>query len=168
MKLRVATREEFDAVFALIDEAKEYLRLSGSTQWQDGYPNRQTIESDIQRSESYIITDNSEAIIGTAAISFESEPTYSVIEDGQWLTTSENYAVAHRIAVSRAEKGKGVTKWLLEELEIMCKKRGVASIRVDTHDKNLPMQRILSKLGYTHCGIIYVRDGSRRAYEKII
>ena len=43
------------------------------------------------------------------------------------------------------------------------------SIRIDTHDDNLSMQRFLTKYGFTHCGTIYLENKeTRRAYEKIL
>jgi RimJ/RimL family protein N-acetyltransferase len=40
---------------------------------------------------------------------------------------------------------------------------------VDTHQDNVVMQRILEKLGFTYCGIIFVANGTPRlAYQKKI
>ena len=35
-------------------------------------------------------------------------------------------------------------------------------IRIDTHEKNLPMQKALLKQGFTHRGTIYIADGTAR------
>ncbi len=41
------------------------------------------------------------------------------------------------------------------------------NLRIDTHLKNLPMQRSLKKAGFTRCGTIFTRDGTpREAYWK--
>ena len=41
-------------------------------------------------------------------------------------------------------------------------------LRIDTHGDNTVMQRLMEKLGFTHCGTIYVEedDYPRLAYEK--
>ena len=48
---------------------------------------------------------------------------------------------------------------------------GCESVRVDTHEGNIPMRRLLEKHGYTACGVITLLSGSeagqkRVAYEK--
>ena len=42
-------------------------------------------------------------------------------------------------------------------------------LRMDTHGDNIVMQSLLTKLGFDHCGTIYVEedDYPRLAYEKL-
>lgn len=40
--------------------------------------------------------------------------------------------------------------------------RHYATIRIDTHRDNQPMQNAIRKAGFTYCGIIYCWDGSER------
>ena len=44
-------------------------------------------------------------------------------------------------------------QWSIEQSE---------EIRVDTHEANLPMQRLLEKNGFVKCGKIQVADGTER------
>ena len=47
------------------------------------------------------------------------------------------------------------------------KYRSGGHLRIDTHEKNLVMQNLVKKTGFSYCGIIYVDDGTKRlAYEK--
>ena len=58
---------------------------------------------------------------------------------------------------------------VLDKVEEMCKNMGINSIRIDTHEENLPMQNLLKKNNYEYCGIIYLEDKSERlAFEKIL
>ena len=42
-------------------------------------------------------------------------------------------------------------------------------MRIDTHEENLGMQGLLKKLGYHHCGVIYLENNDKRlAFEKLI
>ena len=55
----------------------------------------------------------------------------------------------------------------------MARELGFASLRIDTHPGNLPMQRALQKAGFTPCGTIRLvggcEDGDERiAFEKIL
>jgi len=54
-------------------------------------------------------------------------------------------------------------------IEKMCLEKGIHSIKIDTHEQNISMQRLLDKNGFQYCGVIFVADQSPRvAYEKIL
>lgn len=164
MKLRLTTINDIEDVMAIINEAKSYFKEQGIDQWQDGYPNNDTIINDINNHEAYVLEDNGE-VIATAMISKNIEPTYNYIE-GKWLQNNP-YLVVHRIAIKNNQKGKGLAKVILDEaLKIH---PNFPSIRMDTHDDNLSMQRFLIKYGFTYCGTIYLESkDTRRAYEKLL
>ena len=46
----------------------------------------------------------------------------------------------------------------------------ITSIKVDTHELNIPMQKILEKTNYKYCGTITLKrtkeDNLRKAYQK--
>ena len=88
------------------------------------------------------------------------EPTYRRITDGAWLD-DRPYGVVHRIAADGSEKGVGTfcISWAFEQ----CR-----HLRIDTHGDNTVMRRLLAKLGFVHCGTIYVEedDFPRLAFEK--
>jgi RimJ/RimL family protein N-acetyltransferase len=112
------------------------------------------------------LEDNGE-IIGTVAVSFDGEKTYDVIYDGEWLSNGE-YAVIHRMAVDNAYKGRGLSSVLIKYIENICLDKGVHSIKIDTHNENISMQRVIKKNNFKYCGIIYVEDKSARlAFERI-
>ena len=92
-----------------------------------------------------------------------------MIEDGAWITGNENrrYMSVHRIAVAVAYRGSGAAPCLLSFAEERARKAGLLSVRIDTHEGNAAMRRMLEKNGYAPCGIIHLADGARRiAYEK--
>ncbi len=167
MKLRKSTIADLAKIVSMVEQAKRYLREQGSSQWQDGYPNEETLRGDIDEGESYVVEDELGEVCATFVLSFRGEPTYSVIEEGEWLTTEDTrYGVVHRLAIDDRVRGVGVGELILREVEPIALENKAKSIRVDTHRLNKPMLRILDKLSYKYCGIIYVRDGDRLAYEK--
>lgn len=165
MIFRKALQNDFGAIWKIIQYAKEVRKQEGSSQWQDGYPNEQTIRSDIDKGNGYVMTIN-EKVVAYIAIIFEIEPAYEVIE-GQWLST-QPYAVVHRMAVLPQIKGKGFGHTLLQKAEAFIEDNNIKSIRIDTNYDNLQMLKILVKQGYTYCGEVYFRGAPRRAFEKII
>ena len=167
MILTPTKTENIPAIMNLVAQAQSYLAKQGIDQWQDGYPDEQTIKNDIAQGESYVVYNNESEVIATIVVSFEAEDTYRTIE-GQWLTENP-YCVMHRMAIRDDYKGRGVTYDIFRKVEQMAVERGIKSIRLDTHEQNIAMRSISNKLGYRYCGIIYVRGNSPRlAYEKIL
>lgn len=166
--IQKAKIQDFDTIWDIILFAKETRKQEGSDQWQDGYPSKETIEQDILNGYGYVLTlpTNSE-ILGYMAIIMDiKEPPYAFL-DGYWLN-EQPYATVHRMAVSKNAKGKGVGKMLLTIAELLVKEKGIHNMRIDTNFDNLPMLRILDKLGYTYCGIIYQRNSQRKAFHKVL
>lgn len=165
MLLRPASPADHQTIWLILQQAIEQRRLDGSKQWQNGYPNEQTIREDMARNNAYVLVEN-EKIIAYAAIIFDGEPTYQDI-DGAWLTAGD-YVTIHRVATSNAVKGRGVATQLFGLIEAFCVERKALSIRADTNFDNVPMLKILDRLGYTYCGQIVVSTSPRRAYEKVL
>src|SRR6218665_2377866 len=165
MLLRKAHLSEIPTIWEILQEAIEQRRQDGRQQWQDGYPNPQTIQNDIDSGFGYVIEENQE-VIAYAAIIFDIEPAYNEIQ-GKWLT-NEDYVVIHRVATSNNVKGKGVATQLFQLIEKLSVENQVFSIKVDTNFDNIPMLKIMDKLGYTYCGEVFFRGSARRAYEKIL
>ena len=107
-------------------------------------------------------------MIATTVFTTAAEPTYTVIE-GNWLTPGvKPYGVIHRMAVKKEHRKEGIAQWLLEYFEQQLMESGVPSMRIDTHEGNKGMQRLLQKRDYTYCGIITLDSGDKRlAFEKV-
>ena len=167
MEFRKAVPADLKQIMEIIKDAQGYLKELGIDQWQNQYPSEETILTDMHNGHGYVLLDDGN-IIATVAISFDGEPTYEPIYDGAWLS-NEDYAVIHRLAVGKANKGKGISNDIMKLTEELCKERCIPSIKIDTHEQNLGMQHILRNNGYTYCGVIYVEDGTKRlAYEKVL
>ena len=167
MNFRKAENSEISEIMKIIKAAQNYLKKEGIDQWQNNYPNSDTIKEDIKNDNSYLITKEQQ-IIATAAIIFGDDSTYHYIEDGDWIADGK-YGVIHRAAVLEEYKGQGIMAEIFKETYRLGKNKNVKSIRIDTHLENFAMQRAIEKENFEYCGIIYTRDGSkRRAYEKLI
>ena len=160
MILRKADINDVDAILDIINQAKQYLKSQNIDQWQNGYPNLESTIKDIKDGNSYVICDN-EKVIATAAIIDDKDPNYEIIENGQWLS-SFDYICVHRVACLPNYKGKGVAGQFLQYAKSLNRK----SVRIDTHEKNMSMQRMILKHDFEYCGIVYMSDGAKRfAYE---
>ncbi|WP_345988676.1 GNAT family N-acetyltransferase [Chryseobacterium sp. Chry.R1] len=165
IKFRKAEIKEKNIIWDIIQQSIERRRLDGSTQWQNGYPNEDTIESDISKGFGFVLTVD-DVIAVYVALIFNDEPAYSTI-DGAWLSYGE-FVVVHRVAVSEEFAGQGLVKKLFDHIENYTKSQGVLSVKVDTNYDNIAMLKILEKQGYSYCGEVVLAGGVRKAFEKII
>lgn len=165
IQLRKAEIADRDVIWDILQQAIERRRKDGSTQWQQGYPNIDTVVSDITKGFGYVLTVDG-AIAVYAALILNDEPAYSTIE-GAWLSNGE-FVVVHRVAVDEKFAGQGMTKKLFDHIEYFTKSHGIQSIKVDTNFDNTAMLKILESKGYTYCGEVYLAGGIRKAFEKII
>ncbi len=167
LKLRHTKLEDIERVMEIITQAQKYFKENGIDQWQNEYPNASVIENDIKNNHSYVLLKNNE-IVATVAISFDGEDTYNKIFNGSWKSHGD-YVVIHRIAVDNHVKGTGLSSEIITHTTSLAMKKGVRSIKVDTHEDNLAMQRSLIKNRFDYCGVIYLADGSKRvAFEKLL
>ena len=165
MILQLANITESETIWCILQDAIAQRKKDGSDQWQNGYPNLETVINDIEQGYGYVLKEN-DTILAYAAIIFGIEPNYIEIT-GNWLS-NDPYAAIHRVATSESYKGKGIATKLFELIEALCKSNNTYSIKVDTNFDNKQMLRILEKLNYTYCGEIFFSGAARKAYQKIL
>ena len=158
--IQKADISQLPRIMEIYEKARAFMAESGNPdQWGTGYPPEEMIRQDIWDGKSYVNLDG-DHIRAVFYFAVESDPTYGYIE-GTWLN-DEPYGVIHRIAVNGS--GRGAAAECFGYVAQRCD-----NIRIDTHEKNIPMQHCLAKNGFTRCGIIYLEDGDPRiAYQKVI
>jgi GNAT superfamily N-acetyltransferase len=162
---RKAVVSDMSQIWEIIQQAILRRKNDGSQQWQDGYPNEDVIKLDIIKGIGYVLIDDN-IVAGYAAILFNDEPAYVLIK-GTWLTNGD-FAVVHRVAISDDYLGKGLAQKIFLFTEDLAIDNNIFSIKVDTNFDNIPMLKILEKLGYTYCGEVTFRGSFRKAYEKTL
>ena len=162
MEIRLAFPNEVNQIMQVIEGAKKCLAEAGSTQWQNGYPDADTIIEDIISGQAYVALDEGD-LLAYAAVTKSPEKAYEAIYDGNWEGRESEYLVFHRIAVASDAQGQGVAQTFLEGL---IEGFDYLDFRSDTHAKNKAMQHIFEKLGFKQVGKVPV-DGERLAYQKL-
>lgn len=163
--LRLSTEADLPQIMAIIAQAQAYLASRGVDQWQDGYPDEETMREDIRLRRGYVLADG-DSVQGIATIVFDGESSYARIYDGAWRTP-EPYACIHRIAVNADARGTGAADALMRGAEDTIRRQGMTGVRIDTHRDNVVMQRMLARNGYSVCGVIYLEGGSEHGAERI-
>lgn len=165
-KIRKPTKKDIPAIMEMINDAKISLRVAKVDQWQNGIPDEDIIKKDIESGDSYIVVEGNKTV-GFGVLKFGKEPAYAKIYKGKWQS-DEPYATIHRVVVHKAYKGKGIATFLFSHFESVCILHDTSWIRVDTHEKNLAMNKTILKNGYTRAGAIYYYENKaeRTAFEK--
>ncbi len=162
---RKATEHDTGRIWEILQQAIERRRKDGSQQWQDGYPNWSTVQSDLEKKIGFVLVDEGK-ILGYAAVIVNDEPAYHAIE-GRWLSEGD-FLVVHRVAIAEENIGKGLSKEIFKEIETYAVSNNIPSIKVDTNYDNLAMLKVLNDLGYQYCGEVYFRGSARKAFEKLV
>lgn len=155
LSIRKAEESDLRRIMEIFDIAKEFMHSTGNTgQWNGAYPGEKLILSEIGQGHCFVVTEIEGRIVGTFCFIIGEDPTYRVIEDGEWLD-DEPYGTIHRIASDRTEHGIG-------HLCISFCSSLIGTLRADTHRDNAPMLSLLEKEGFIRCGIIHLADGAPR------
>lgn len=162
-KIRKATASDLGIIQELIKTGRQKMIASGNAkQWSDNRPSPEQLKQDIASGNSYLVVEtvrDEEHIIGTFAFIEGPDPTYRIIEGGQW-PNDEPYYVLHRVATANGAHGvmRTITDYCFAQ---------TANIRIDTHEDNKLMRGALQRLGFSYCGIIYLDNGDERlAFHK--
>jgi len=165
MKFEKAKEEHIDEIMIIYDKAREYMRANGNyIQWQNGYPSRDIILTDI-RNEHCCIYVREGKIAAVFSLNYNGEPRFASLSEGKWLN-DEPYVTLKRIAVAEDMHHKNIAPKCFEyAIKEACKKR-VRNIKLMTHKDNIAMLKAMEKFGFKYCGIIDLDDGHPRiAYQ---
>lgn len=158
MNVRKAEPDDLSAIIQIYSIAQDFMIESGNpNQWGHSYPTKELIKQDISNDICHLVCEG-DIPHGVFALFSGDEPTYQYIENGRWLN-DDAYVTIHRIAGDG--KVGGIFKCAITYCKSICN-----NIRIDTHESNFIMQKLIEKNGFQKCGIVYVRDKTPRiAYQ---
>lgn len=157
MRIRLTTQADLPFLDALFDGCRAYMAAEGNpTQWNETYPTAKLVAQDITAGTGYVCANDHDEVIGSFALT-SYEEQYDKLYDGKWHY-DEPYVVVHRMGTLPRQ---GAGRFIFTEL--MAKH---PYIRVDTHEANITMRRLLSSLGFAYCGkVTYEGWGERVCYD---
>ena len=162
---RKAEQKDIDTIAEIILLASRRLGQAGVDQWQRGYPNRGSVERDVEAEVGRVLVNEVGEIVAYGALIYTGEPAYDDLSGGEWLSDGD-YAVIHRLCVAEKFVGQGCSREFMLSAEREAKAK-VPAMRIDTHPENLIMQSLVGSLGYSYCGDVVI-ESRRLAYEKLL
>lgn len=157
-----ATLDHAEDVLALAQACAEHLQDRGIDQWDAMYPDRTTIDSDI-RSRATFVALSDFRVVAAIVVDESQDPGYAYVA---WQFTTGSIAVVHRLMVHPELEGVGMGRKLMEFAEKHARSLGYTAIRLDAFTKNQRALCLYDRLGYRPAGIIKLRKGHFRCFEK--
>ena len=108
---RGAVRADMARILDIYARAREFMAKNGNpTQWGDNYPSPELLEEDIDTNRLFVYMVNGQMQAVFAFVLGE-DPTYKVIEDGQWLNDTLPYGTLHRLASAARARASAKQWW---------------------------------------------------------
>ncbi|MDR0193917.1 MAG: GNAT family N-acetyltransferase [Myroides sp.] len=126
----------------VLEEVKQHMLSQGIDQWDEEYPNKDIITTDIQKKQAYIYTEN-EQVLAYMVLNEEYDIEY---DDLNWSTPAP-FIVIHRLFVKPTAQGKGISSQMIQYAEEYAQTNKYASIRFDAYSLNNTANAVYLKEG---------------------
>ena len=166
MIIRKAINTDLENIMKMYKSCVAGMIKSGIDQWDDTYPDTETISQDLEN-QTYYVTEEKGEIIGGINIDQNQDSTYL---DINWQDASTQFLVVHRLGVKEGNWGDGIGKSLMIFTEELVMKKDLKSIRLDTYSGNPKAMEFYRRLGYRELGTIDLKPNKDKyhCFEKII
>jgi ribosomal protein S18 acetylase RimI-like enzyme len=168
MKVKKVDFTEVDEVLKVYQSCVSLHEKMGFNQWDNNYPNKETIHTDIQEGWLFGLYSDKGHLAAVISITKEEPQEY---KDLQWKDTSNSFLVIHRLCVSEVFLRKGYAKVLMEFAESLAIKNNNSSIRLDTFSLNKAALEFYKKCNYSEVGKVNFpkrKDADYTCFEKVL
>ncbi|SDS57145.1 GNAT family N-acetyltransferase [Actinopolymorpha singaporensis] len=165
--LRQASAEDLPVVFALLNDAAEWLASRGIDQWpakfeRDNEWRAQRIEKYVANGYVYIASDD-RGYVATVTISPHADPDFA----GGWPDGPDNALYVYRMATMRRAAGQGLGERMLAWAGDRAARSGRPWLRLDVHRDNHELQRYYERLGFIRVAtVVKPPRGSGALYQR--
>ena len=148
----------------LIRSAIQEMERNNIHQWDEIYPDKDIILSDINAGNLYAAIEN-RSIVGIVTLNEEQPSAYGAIS---WSSKIRRPLVVHRLCVEPDFQRRGVAKYLMRYAEKYGLENNYGSIRLDAFIDNRMAVGLYDSLDYERKGIVRFRKGRFYCYEKLL
>lgn len=162
--IRLATANDARELHNLVQQCVAAMRAAGIEQWDEVYPNADTISRDIKDGTLHVFDDEG-SIIACITIDQKLDPLWQQMD---WSSRGEPAAAVHRLMVHPSQQGRGLAKMLMLHAETVARELGCRSIRLDSFLQNPAAMALYPRLGYRRTGTAMMRKGEFAGFEKLL
>ena len=150
MNIRLANTSDTNRIFEIYEYARAYMKAHGNpNQWGDNRPEKSLTKDDIKKQRCYVMEDEGH-IFACFVFTIGFEKEYEAK-----FPSNDKYGVIHRVASDGSKRG------IVEQIVDFAKGK-VNLLRIDTHEDNKIMQKVIERQNFKRLGIIYLEDKSAR------
>lgn len=162
--LRKAHPADAAELLDLVRDCVAAMRAAGIEQWDEVYPNADSIARDIEAGTLDVLVEDDE-IMACITLDQNMDPLWQGMD---WTTNGEPPIALHRLMVHPSRQGRGYAKLLMQHAESVARQRGCRSIRLDTFLNNPAAMSLYPRLGYRRTGTAMMRKGEFAGFEKLL
>lgn len=144
MEIKVLNKEYLKDIINLYDN----IRNTTYTLWDNGYPDKELIEWDIERKGLYGVFDNEKLV----AIAFAGQRNEDNEDNYTWQDTFEKRGTFARIGVAYEYQNKGIGSMLVKYILDTLKQQGFDGVRILVGTQNVNAIKLYKKFGFNNCG----------------
>jgi len=153
--------EELDEILALTRACGKHLRENGIDQWDENYPDRESLKRDIESNTLFVYRAD-KSVLGLVVLNENQDAEYDQIN---WSTKeSDRNLVVHRLAVHPQHQGQGIARKLMDFAEQWALDQNYNAIRLDTFSQNPRNQKFYKNRGYTELGSVFLSYKKEHPY----
>ncbi len=160
MNIRHAEPQDIPEIMDLIRSCVRHMESQGIHQWDEIYPDKATVESDVERHELYLL-EHKNHIRGIVTLNGFQEPAYREVS---WQFSGKALVV-HRLTIDPSFQGNGLAGELMRFAHEWAGKQQYATIRLDAFANNPRAIALYERLGYQKAGTVHFRKGPFFCYE---
>lgn len=151
--IRLAKKIDIDLIMGIVQIVVKEMNDAGNDQWNEVYPKADDFLKDIENETLYVHENEEGNLLGFICLD-DNEPV--AYEGAKW-TSRKEALIIHRMAVSNEARGLGVARALMKYAETLASEKNIEYIHSDTYSKNIPMNGLFKKMGYTFTGSISMK-----------
>lgn len=144
---RKAVSSDLSEISAIVAAVIPIMHSQDNYQWTEDYPRLGDFEKDIKESLLWVAELDSK-VCGMVALTYDQPEEYGEVG----MDVLQRCVVPHRMAVHPQYHKLGIAVRFMEIAEEIAKDDGLEYIRVDTNEKNAPMQALFVKMGFECLG----------------
>lgn len=164
IKFVTAQKSDADKIFCIYRDATENMNNQKIFQWDEIYPDKQTIYNDISNKQMTIGVINSETV-SAYVLNHNCDSEYAC---GNWEYKGPQHLIIHRLCVNPKFQNTGIGTATMLHIEDYAKRLGYKSIRLDSFTQNPYACKMYEKLGYKTVGKVVFRKGEFYLMEKVL
>ncbi len=162
LQFRLAKKEDLDGVMDVFSAAIAEMSRAGIEQWDSLYPDKNTLENDIEDNQLFIgMLEDS--IVSAYVLNQEYDEQYA---NGAWKYPNSSFYVLHRLCVNPLFQNQRIGTLTLAHIENELGTKGVEAIRLDAYTLNPYAIKLYERFEYGIVGFAQWRKGEFYLMEK--